>query len=205
MEAGMKDEELVHLQIKLEYHLTSDGRLVPFPGSTEQARFIVYQVSSGCQRFFRADLPEPVCAQLWTVSGEEALRGTEKVKAILSVHGPCGPVWTGKSYFFRGPPDSGSFRRVVRENKRFVMVKCGEVVSWAFSARENDASAELAVETIPQFRRKGFAKATASAWADGVISAGKIAFFSHAHDNVASEALARSLGLVHFTTAAAYD
>ena len=77
--------------------------------------------------------------------------------------------------------------------------------SWRCRCRENDASAEAAVETLPQFRRKGFARATASAWADAVISAGKIAFFSHSRDNAASEALAKSLGVELFATAAAYD
>jgi hypothetical protein len=34
---------LVHLHIELEYQLVSDGFLVPFPGSSEQARFIIDQ------------------------------------------------------------------------------------------------------------------------------------------------------------------
>ena len=82
----MRDEQLVRLQIELEYQLNPQGRLVPFPGSTEQHRFILYRVSKGHVRFFRQDLPDEVCAKLETVSGEDALRGSEEVKAILSVH-----------------------------------------------------------------------------------------------------------------------
>lgn len=201
----MNDEQLVRLQIKLEYQLNSQGRLVPFPGSTEQARFIVYELSNGYARFFREDLRDDICAKLEGVSGEEAVRGSEKVRAILSAHAPCGPIWTGKSYFFRKCTDSTAFSRVVRDNERFVIVESGKVASWACSARENDASAEAAVETLPEFRRRGFAKATISAWAAALMNAGKTAFSSHSHNNVASTALARSLGVQEFATAAAYD
>ena len=201
----MKDEQLVHLQIELEYQLSSQGRLVPFPGSSEQSRFIVYEVSNGYCRFLREDLPDAICARLEAIPGEEAIRGSDEARAVLSAHAACGPVWIGKSYFFSAPPETEAFQEVTRESDKFVIIESGKVVSWAFSARENDFSAELAVETLPRCRHKGFAKATASAWADTVISSGKVAFFSHTHDNGASEALARSLGVMYFATAAAYD
>jgi len=201
----MKEHELVNLQIELEYRLGPQRRLIPFPGSTEQSRFIVYEVPGKFVRFFRQDLPDAICNQLEAIPGESALSGSDAVRAVLSSHAPCGPVWRGRSYFFPLSPTPGIFQSVTREHDRFVVVDSDEVVSWSFSARENDACAELAVETLPAFRRRGFAKATASAWAAAVINTGKVAFFSHSHDNRASEALAQSLRVQDFTTAAAYD
>jgi len=202
---GMKSQDLVRLQIELEYRLSPEGRLVPFPGSTEQCRFIVHKMSDGICRFFREDLPDAICRELETIPGEEAICGSEKVKAILSTHAPCGSIWTGRSYFFPRLPDADAFRGVAKDEDRFVVMESGELVSWAYSARENDVAAELAVETLHQFRRRGLARAVTMAWAHFVMKAGKVAFFSHSHDNVASEALAASLGVEWFTTGAAYD
>ncbi|NIX57315.1 MAG: hypothetical protein GWN14_15640 [candidate division Zixibacteria bacterium] len=85
------------------------------------------------------------------------------------------------------------FRDVVRGKDRFVIIpESGEVASWAFSVRENDASVEDAAEMLPRFRSRDLAKAAVSAWAHAVITSGKVAFFSHSYDNIASEALAES-------------
>ena len=71
----------------------------------------------------------------------------------------------------------------------------GRPVARAASSRSDDAAAELWIETHPAHRRRGYATAVAQAWATGVRQAGKIAFYSHHHDNVASASLARRLGL----------
>jgi hypothetical protein len=54
----MDPRHLIRMQIELEYQLDSVGRLVPFTGSEEQARFILYCHVQGYERFFRFDLPE---------------------------------------------------------------------------------------------------------------------------------------------------
>jgi len=69
----------------------------------------------------------------------------------------------------------------------------GQSVARASSSRSNDMAAELWIETDPVHRRRGYATSVARAWATGVRQAGKIAFYSHLHDNAASAALARYL------------
>ena len=69
----------------------------------------------------------------------------------------------------------------------------GQSVARASSSRSNDMAAELWIETDPAHRRRGYATSVARAWATGVRQAGKIAFYSHLHDNAASAALARYL------------
>ena len=42
--------DLIHLQITLEYALDASGRLVPFPGSSEQGLYIVYKAENHASR-----------------------------------------------------------------------------------------------------------------------------------------------------------
>lgn len=56
----MRFEELVNVQIRLEYRVDGAGMLVPFPDSSEQAWFIGYASSSETIRFYRHDLPPEV-------------------------------------------------------------------------------------------------------------------------------------------------
>jgi hypothetical protein len=197
--------ELVDLQIRLEYNVDTDGLLVPFPGSIEQARFIVYHHAEGYVEYFRHDLPRPIREQIAALPPEQALNDHEAVKYLLATDAPREEMWTGKSYVFATLPGPGDFPDAVREAGRYVVMVAEKPVSWAWSARENDGAAELAVETAPPFRRRRHGRQTAAAWGHHVLKRGKVAFYSHASDNLASEALAQSLGLVQFATAAAYE
>lgn len=71
----------------------------------------------------------------------------------------------------------------------------GQPVARASSSRTNQVAAELWIETDPTHRRHGYATSAARAWAAGVRQAGKVAFYSHLHDNDASAFLARRLGV----------
>jgi RimJ/RimL family protein N-acetyltransferase len=83
-------------------------------------------------------------------------------------------------------------------------MQAGEPVSWAWSSRTNAKAAELAIETKPAFRRRGFARQVAAAWARYQLQQQKIAFYSHLHDNLPSRALAASLGVVHIMDVVGY-
>jgi predicted GNAT family acetyltransferase len=74
----------------------------------------------------------------------------------------------------------------------------GLAAAEAWSARSTDESAELAVETRPEYQRRGYGRQVCAAWANDQLDTGRIAFFSHAVENVASAALAKSLGVRHF-------
>jgi predicted GNAT family acetyltransferase len=80
-----------------------------------------------------------------------------------------------------------------------------EPISEAFSVRENAAAAEVAVETAALFRRRGYGRQVTAAWAYHVMGLGKVAFYSYADENTVSQALARSLGVVQFSSVAAYE
>jgi ribosomal protein S18 acetylase RimI-like enzyme len=80
-----------------------------------------------------------------------------------------------------------------------------EPVAWAWSQEKNEKAAELAVEVLPQYRRRGYGRQVASAWANHIIQQRLVAFYSHLHDNVPSQALARSLDVVQYAVSAGYS
>lgn len=71
----------------------------------------------------------------------------------------------------------------------------GKIVSACVSARENDSCGEAWVFTEPAYRHQGLAQKAVSAWAEGLISAGKVPLYSHKIEKNASASLAGRLGL----------
>lgn len=73
--------------------------------------------------------------------------------------------------------------------------RADKLVSACVSTRENERCGEAWVFTASEYRRQGLAQKVVCAWARSLISAGKVPFYSHKIDNVASANLARSLKL----------
>ncbi len=111
----------------------------------------------------------------------------------------CDETYWGATYIFDSSPSPISFPdvTVIKQNNNytFVIIKDGLVVSKAFTWGENLRAAEVEVETLEDYRRKGFGKQTVSAWANWQVNNSRIAFFSHEYSNIASEILAKKLNL----------
>jgi hypothetical protein len=71
----------------------------------------------------------------------------------------------------------------------------GKIVSACVSTRENDFCGEAWVYTDQEYRHQGLAPKVVGAWATGLLSAGKVPFYSHKIQNDASANLAKRLGL----------
>jgi GNAT superfamily N-acetyltransferase len=71
----------------------------------------------------------------------------------------------------------------------------GKIVSACVSIRENSQCGEAWVYTDPRYRKQGFAQQTVKAWAQQMSKAGKVPFYSHAIENIASANLAKRLEL----------
>lgn len=191
------------LSAKLEYQIITPGNhLVPFPSSTEQARCVIHKHAGGYELFLRHDLPEPVRQQILALPRETVFGDHTLIKSILA---PCSGMWIGKSYVFARPPTPSQFPDVIRDEGVWAIEQDGARVSWAWSVRENDRAAEVAVETAAAYRRRGYARQVTLAWAHHILSTGRVAFYCHNSDNAASEALAKSLGLVQYTDGKAYE
>lgn len=68
----------------------------------------------------------------------------------------------------------------------------------AWSVRRNEESAEIAVETKEEHRRKGFGTQVVSAWVTSQIERGKIGIYAHRKYNLESKHLAEKVGATLF-------
>jgi hypothetical protein len=72
----------------------------------------------------------------------------------------------------------------------------GIAVSICFCARLTPNAAEAGVDSSERFRGRGFASRATSAWADALRESGRTPLYSTSWDNLASQHVARKLGLV---------
>ena len=77
----------------------------------------------------------------------------------------------------------------------YALERENRIVSACVSTRENNSCGEAWVFTQPGYRHRGFAQKVVQAWAESLMAAGKVPFYSHEIGNVASANLAKKLGL----------
>lgn len=78
----------------------------------------------------------------------------------------------------------------------YVIERDGKIASACVSTREDKKCGEAWVCTDPQYRHQGLAQHVVGAWARNMLAAGKVPFYSHKIENIASAALAKRLGLL---------
>ena len=79
----------------------------------------------------------------------------------------------------------------------FALEYDGKILTACVSSRENEKVAESWVFTAPEHRGQGLALQVVTAWASRVLREGKIPFYSHVVENVASSKVAEKLRLIH--------
>ena len=196
---------LIKLQVELEYYVNPDGYLVPFPGSDEQAQFIVYRTAQDFVRFFRHDLPETTRAALARTDLARIFEDPSVITSILGSGKTAGSIPVFSSGVILAVPHQAADIHAVYRDNGWMIDLDGEIVAYAWSVRQNDASAELAVEVETGYRRRGFGRQLAAAWARQVLESGRVAFYSYRLDNLPSMSLARRLGVVEFARCIAFD
>ena len=200
----MQNEELIRLQVGLEYRVEGDG-LIPFPGSTEQARFILYRHPGDFMRYYRIDVPLQMRLELERIDGEQVFHDPKLVRTILNAYSLCTSSGLYESCYFTQVPQADKYLQVAQEDRKYVIKIDGQPVCWAWSERSNEQCAEVAVETLPAYQRRGFARQAVSALAAAEMKRGRVVFYSYEMENLASRELAHSLGVAHFASCAAFD
>ena len=76
------------------------------------------------------------------------------------------------------------------------IVADGRLASLCYSARNTPIAAEAGVDTLEEFRGRGYAPAVAAAWARVVREEGRIPLYSTSWDNQTSRSVVRKLGLL---------
>jgi len=196
--------DLIRLNTEIENVVNSDGDLTPISGK-DSAIFAIHRHEGGYVYYFRYDLLPSTRQQIEALAPEEALYNHDTVKRILAPYATCNKVFAGRGYHFGRIPSPDEFPDAVLHEGCYVIMADGKPVSWAWTQDGNERAAELAVETLPEYRRRGHARQAVAAWASHVVKGGRVAFFSHEIGNVESEALGRSLGVVHYAVSVVYS
>ena len=171
-------------------------------------------------------LPESVVLRLMEVAAEEPKpmdsrtypRNHDRFKEILQNHAPIERVWAGPAYHFPDfiePPTNavrlspenarllkGDFAKLVPElndgRPYFGVIEDSQAVSICQSVRLSSRAHEAGVDTLRAYRQRGHATSAVAGWALAVRALNLIPLYSTSWDNVASQGVARRLGLVQY-------
>ena len=193
-------------------------------GGGAAPRLFVGRTLHGDTARFGATLPEAVAQRLAALLEREPLpagdlraplQANDALHEVLAAHAPVAAHGGGPAYTFPAAlAQPAGVVRVTDDNvallkdtfPRFVdnpaarrdclaVVRNGAAVAVCLSSRSGPRAIEAEVETLPEFRGRGYAVAVTAAWGLLVRAAGVIPLYSTSWENVASQGVARRLGL----------
>jgi RimJ/RimL family protein N-acetyltransferase len=194
------------------------------PGARPAPRFFLGRTRHGNLWRFRGDLPGGVIRRLDALASSEPVTADLREPPVhlagfreaLGEHGQVRDSSSGPAYRF--PDDirqlgsvvhlteahaalfTDRFEWLIREVSMVqpcvAVVSEGIAVSVCFSARFGPRAAEAGVETREGFRGRGFATRAVAGWAIAVRELGRLPLYSTSWENLASQGVARRLGLV---------
>jgi RimJ/RimL family protein N-acetyltransferase len=224
----MTDLEFMAIQAETLYRVDQNERLLSVnePSNPPAPRLFLGRTRGGHLWRFRYDLPADLARELERLCRSEPvsadlpaqLAGYQAMRAALRAHGEIRDEWRGPAYRFPDQLDCPEHVLLIAEQNaqallpRFArlaaqlgtswpciaVVEEGMAVSVCFSSRISDRAAEAGVETPPRFRRRGYAAAAVAGWAAEVRRSGRIPLYSASWANIASQGVARKLGLVMY-------
>lgn len=197
-------------------------------GGAPAPRLVFGRTRAGNLWRFRADLPEILVEELEALCVDEPVgmemelhhppRHVEEYVRLLETHAPVHRRWMGPAYHFTEHLEpsrpllaitetnaemlQGGFEDLVSElpdwQPFLAVVEDGRAVSVCRSVRITPQAHEAGVETLHDFRRKGYARDVVAGWARRVQSMGAIPLYSTSWENTASQAVVRKLRLVQY-------
>jgi ribosomal protein S18 acetylase RimI-like enzyme len=198
----------------------------PGGGDAPAPRLFVGRTREGNVWRFRADLPESLIQELEALCADEPARvefggeprNVERLVRLLEVHAPVCETEAGPAYYFTEYAEPsrpllavneanaevlrGGFEKLTDELpdwQPFVaLVEDGRAVSVCRSVRVTDAAHEAGVETLPDFRGRGYAADVTAGWARLVRAEGAVPLYSTSWENSASQAVAKKLRLATY-------
>lgn len=192
---------LLELQLELECTRIHHGiRLVPFPcpNPDRPSRVLIVRFHDRSRIFLRDDVDESVADRLLASPPGDIKRAVARARELMDLD----VDWIGSTHVAMTPLDHALTTGVVQRppeegasDRSFAIFDGDTVLSRCSSSRQNDSAAEAWVWTDEGARRQGYGRRCAAAWVNDALRRDKVPFYSHAHNNLASRQLARSLGL----------
>jgi RimJ/RimL family protein N-acetyltransferase len=222
------DLELMQFHVEALYTHDDDERLYRTnePGGGPAPRFFLGRTLEGNVCRFRFDLPDTEIGKLESLAGEEASLGEltpepkrlEAYKEVLGKLAPIQRAWMGPSYQVPVTgklPQEGT--RVTNENTHLLrggfdwlvesiddeqpcvaIVRDGRAVTICRSGRITAAAHEAGIETLPEFRGRGYAVTAVLGWAAAVAESGSLPLYSTSWENLASQRVAAKAAAVQY-------
>lgn len=193
-------------------------------------RFFLGRTSQGHIWRFRHDLPALLVSELEKHCQAEPIEQTpgelpfyvEEYTRLLQMQTAVQKTGAGPAYVFPAPQSAVHTENLIAITTENVdklsagfadwiedvpfcqpflaLVQSGQVVSLCCSVRITAQAHEAGVETLPHWRRKGYAATVVAGWASAVRALGAVPFYSTAWSNRASQAVANKLGLIQYGT-----
>jgi RimJ/RimL family protein N-acetyltransferase len=227
-ETALNDLELMELEAAALFTHDAAGRIVTSNESdpTRAPRLFLGRTRDGNIWRFRDDLSAELVSRLDQVLASEPPLGDPRSRPatfdmlceVLAAEEPVSSVWEGPAWHFpEAIPAAGNVTAMGQENEAmlrqhypwtaghleevwpcFAVVEDGAGVAICFSARLTPHAAAAGVDTVEAFRGKGYAPRVVAAWARAIRDSGRIPTYSTSWDNLASQRVARKLGLLLF-------
>ena len=218
------DLQLMRIQAETLYRYDADGRMrcVNEPGDPPAPRFFMGRTAQGNLWRFRHDMPAAIVEQLEVLCRAEPVSADlapaplryDPIRALLQAQAPIEEEYRGPAYRV---PDSAQrpagvvliaeanqlllepwfmdLLPVEPEQTIAAVVEAGAAVAVCFCSRLTGRAAEAGVETMAGFRRRGYAAAAVAGWAAEMRRRGRVALYSTSWSNLASQGVARKLGM----------
>jgi RimJ/RimL family protein N-acetyltransferase len=223
--APSSDLDLMELHVEALFRHTPEGRLLETReiDPARAPRFFLGRTRGGNLWRFRNDLPVSLARDLDAEAAAEPVlpdlphepASLARFQELLQEHPAIPQSRAGPAYVFpEALPLPPRVVRITEENSHFL----GEAFAWlqaersawepavaaviearavsvCFSSRMTERAAEAGVETLEPFRGQGHASRAVAAWAIAIREMGRVPLYSTSWDNLASQGVARRLGL----------
>lgn len=223
----MTDAELMRVRFETDYIFDERGRMLRSnsPDALPAPRLLLGRTASSNVFRLGHQVPEALASRLTGIIEREPVNsdlraspaGLDALRSEMAAHAPIEREGGGPAYRF---PDAltrsheviavsapnnahvarDTFPWVLEPGWQpcFAVVRDGVAVSVCFSSRLGRQAAEAGVETLPEFRGRGYAAAVTSAWGEAIRRMGLIPLYSTSWDNRASQGVAHRVGLIMF-------
>lgn len=219
---------LLEMQLRTLFRFDPYDRMLTLnePGTTKAPRFFLGRTQAGNIWRLRHDLPRDLAKELDLVAAREPLPYSLEEPALetyaithaLRRHNAITQVYRGPAYAFLGEiPAEDGVRELGPEDAAllhpdfvtlapelglrqpcFAVLADGCAVSVCFSARTGLDAVEAGVQTVAEYRGRGFATRVTAAFAGAVRARGLLPLYSTTWENAASQQVAKHLGLTPY-------
>ncbi len=215
----------LHVEALFAHDAAGDLVRVNEPGGARGPRFFLGSTAAGAVLRFRDDVAQDIRRELIAASEQdvrthpfESPIHPSRYEAILARDAPVEKTWTGPVFCFPElSPSSVGSMLVTDANSGSLhphfqgwiadahlcqpvvaLAVDGHAVALCGSVRRPAAAHEAGVETAPDYRGRGYAGQTVTAWARAVREMNRVPLYSTSCENAGSRAVARKLGLILF-------